>query len=68
MILTDVHFPGLSWYCSLIFACVMVIVSVCTSPDFVPDKLEKDLMDVLSGFMANEHKKKMRNKAPQPIN
>jgi len=44
------------------------IVSVCTSPDFVPDKLEKDLMDVLSGFMANEHKKKMRNKAPQPIN
>jgi len=39
------------------------IVSVCTSPDFVAPKLAAELMDVLSGFMADHHKGRMPNKA-----
>jgi len=41
------------------------VVSVCTSPDFVAPKLATELMDVLSGFMVNQHKRRMPNKALQ---
>lgn len=41
------------------------VVSVCTSPDFVAPNLAAELMDVLSGFMADHHKGRMTNKALQ---
>ena len=41
------------------------VVSVCTSPDFVPANLAAELMDVLSGFIADPHKREMPNKAQQ---
>ena len=39
------------------------VVSVCTSPGFVAPSLTAELMDVLSGFMADHHRGKMPNQA-----
>jgi hypothetical protein len=41
------------------------VVSVCTSPDFVASNLAEELMEVLSGFIMENHKRWMPNRAIQ---
>jgi hypothetical protein len=41
------------------------VVSVCTSPDFVAANLAEELMELLSGFIMEDHKKGMTSKAIQ---
>jgi hypothetical protein len=43
-------------------------VSVCTSPDFVAPSLAMELMEVLSGFIMESHRKGMSNNVSQETN